>query len=157
MQTNTNAKLAWHAPTRVHHERSQRWYAIAGGLSLIPIIYGLMTGAWSLSLTFALVTGLYYLTKDERPHDHSIAILESGISFDGRLQPWSDLSEFWILQAPGYYELRIAHRKTYKRDLVIQTGSVDPFVVRDILGQYLPQVAHHQERMLDTIIRFCKL
>jgi hypothetical protein len=91
-------------------------------------------------------------------HDtHKADILTTGFQLDNTLSPWEDLKEFWILQGRGYYELHIAPKNTRKADIVIQTGEKDPFVVRDMLLQFIPQTAGKREKILDAIIRFCKL
>lgn len=88
---------------------------------------------------------------------HHIRIREIGLQFDEKLYSWGECKEFWILQGPDYYELHISSKKQMKGDVVVMTGDIDPFLIRDTLAKFLPQVAHQKERLLDAIIRFCKL
>lgn len=160
MQTKTNQRnmlLQWSAPVRTNPVRSEKWYLTGGLLCATLVTYGILTAAWSLSLVFAFVPALYFLSRNQDHKDHSIQLLEDGIEFDGVFRPYSDFREFWILQGPGYYELHIAPVKQWKPEIVIQTGVEDPFHVRDVLGAFLPQIAHQKERILDAFIRFCKL
>ncbi len=157
MNTNTQPLLAWQAPTRTKPERSERWYLVGGVCLSTMITYGILTGSWMMSLTFALIGGLYVLTREEEHHDHKISLLDVGIEYDGHFYSYADFGEFWILKAPTYYELHISSVKSWRPDIVLQTADIDPYVIQEILGQYLPQVGHKKEKLLDAFIRFCKL
>ncbi len=157
MNTNTKLLLEWHAASRPDIVRSKNWYVAAGCLCAVIIAYGVLTSAWGLSLTFALLPALYYLIRNQNHRRHHIRIFEIGIQWDGRLTPWAEWKEFWILEGPSYHELHIAPQRSSSADLVIQTAEIDPFLVRDVIGTYLPQIGHQKERLLDALIRFCKL
>lgn len=157
MNTNTNLLLEWHAPSRPDYERSHEWYMIAGALSAVMIAYGILTSAWGLSLTFALLPGLYYLVRNQNHRRRRIRLFEMGIEIDGQMTPWGEWKEFWILEGHGYHELHVLPVKHFRSELMIQTGDIDPYLVRDVLNNFLPQVANRRERILDAIIRFCKL
>lgn len=157
MQTNTNVFLEWQAPTRSDHKRSERWYIIAGTLCALMVVYGIFTETWSMSLVFAFIPGLYWLLRNQAHKKHTIRLTPLGIEYDAVLLPWGDWKEFWILSGPDYHELHIAPVKKIRSEIVIQTGDIDPFVLRDVLAQFLPQIGDRQERLLDAFIRFCKL
>lgn len=157
METKNNIILEWQAASHPDHKHSEKWYVGAGSFCIVMIAYGILSGAWSLSIIFAFVPALYYLLRNQGHKAHQIRIREMGIDFDGRLFSWGELKEFWILEGLGYYELHVAPRKQMRSDIVVMTGDTDPFVIRDTLGKFLPQIAHQKERLLDAIIRFCKL
>lgn len=157
MHTNTKTLLEWQAAARPDHERSEKWYVAAGSFCVMMIAYGILSGAWSLSLIFAFVPALYYLLRNQGHMLHTIRMLETGIDYDGKLTAWGEWKEFWILEGPGYYELHIAPMKQMKSDIVMMTSDIDPYLLRDTIGGFLPQIAHRKERLLDAIIRFCKL
>lgn len=157
MNTNTNILLEWQAQVRPDHVRSERWYLVGGAFCAFMVVYGIFSGAWSTSLVFAFIPALYYLVRNTSHTKHTIRITEMGVEFDGRMWIWAELSEFWILAGPGYHELHIAQAKTSRAELIIQTGDVDPYKVIDVLSPYLTQIADRKERLLDAIIRFCKI
>ena len=130
---------------------------MSGILCLTMIVYGLLTSAWSLSVCFAMIAGLYFLIRNEKPHVHSIRILDIGIEFDSKLSTWSEWKHFWILRGDGYHELHMESNGHLMPDLVIQTAEVDPYQLRDLLAQYVVQIDNQKEKILDAIIRFCKL
>ncbi len=157
METKNTIILEWQAAARPDYERSEKWYVGAGTFCIVMIAYGILSGAWGLSIIFALLPALYYMLRNQGHKKHRIRIREMGIEIDDVIRGWGELKEFWILEGPGYYELHIAPMKKMKSDIVVLTGTVDPFVLRDALSAYLPQIAHQKERLLDAIIRFCKL
>ncbi|MSR67841.1 hypothetical protein EXS65_03405 [Candidatus Peribacteria bacterium] len=158
MQTNTeHIFLEWEAPAKITPVRSEKWYIVSGISCGTMIIYGILSGAWSLSICFAMLAGLFFLIRNEKPSTHAIKLLETGIEFDGRKSTWSSWKHFWILCGEGYYELHMESRKYLVPDLVIQLGATDPYQLRDVLGQYVQQIDTKKEKLLDAIIRFCKL
>ncbi len=158
MHTNTEQiLLEWKAPAKVAHKRSEKWYVSMSLGSGAMIVYGILTGAWSLSISFAMLAGLFFLIRNEKPHVHTIILRDTGIELDGRKTIWSDWKHFWILRANDYFELHAESKKYLTPDLVIQTGNIDPYIIRDLLCQYIPQIDTKKEKILDAIIRFCKL
>ena len=158
MHTNTEPiLLEWKAPAKIAHERSEKWYLVMGIGCALMIVYGILTSAWSLSISFAMLAGLFFLIRNEKPHIHTIAVRDTGIEFDGHFSVWSDWKYFWILRADDYFELHIESKKYLTPDIVIQTGKIDPYALRDLLGQYILQTDTKKEKILDAIIRFCKL
>lgn len=158
MQTNTNTiLLEWEAPSRPDHDRSPRWYITGGSSCGLMALYGIVTGTWSMALVFAFIPALYYLIRNTSHRNHVIRLRELGVEFDGRLTPWGELKEFWILSGPAYHELHIAPVKKSRAELVIQTGDIDPYALCELLGQYMPQIVDRQEHLLDAIIRALKI
>lgn len=157
MNTKNNIDLEWQAQSHPDHERGDRWYMVGGAICGLMVVYGIFSNAWSMSLVFGFIPALYYLVRNAAHMQHTIRILDLGVEFDGKLYAWGELKEFWIFAGPGYHELHIAKMKKPHAEIVIQTGSIDPYVLRDLLGQFIPQIADRRERLLDAIIRFCKI
>ena len=158
MHTDLHAPiLEWQAPSRIAHDRSQRWYLCASLAVLAMIAYGILTSAWSFSVTIAILAGLFYLIRNEPHPQHTIRIASVGIQFDGAMHAWDEWKDFWMLASPDHCELHVESKKFYRPDLIIHTGPMDPLVVRDTLIQHLPQNPAKREKLLDLIIRFCKL
>jgi hypothetical protein len=157
MNTNNNLILEWQAPIRPDYERSERWYVAAGSVCATMVAYGVLSGTWSMALVFAFLPALYWLARNQSHKTHTIRLTTLGIEFDGKLTVWGEWKEFWILSGPQYHELHIGPNRKSRPDLVIQTGAADPYLVRDILSQFLPQVTDRHERLLDAFIRFCKI
>ena len=158
---NTHAQndilLSWEAPAKPNHDRSERWYVIAGICAAMLIVYGMVSGSWIMSFCLAVSAGLYYLVRNEKHPQHTISIMSLGINFNGRLHPWNDFKHFWMLSGSDYCDLHIACKRRLGGDICIQTGDMDPYKIRDLLSEFMPQDPHKRENILDAIIRFCKL
>lgn len=149
--------LEWQAPSRITHQRGRAWYACAAVAVFGMVVYGVLTGAWTFAITIAILAGLFYLVRNEPHPIHSVRIMELGVEFDGVLHPWNDWKDFWMLTSPDHCELHFEHKKALRADLVVHTGTMNPLTVRDTIAHYLPQNPNKREKMLDAIIRFCKL
>jgi hypothetical protein len=108
-------------------------------------------------LVLLLTGGIYFLVRETPPPVKTIEIYKEGCSYAGEFFPWTECKEFWLLAGPRYTELHIERKGFWKSDVVIQTGNTDPHLLRAVLGELLPERANAQERLLDTIIRICKL
>lgn len=149
--------LEWQAPSRVSHDRGRGWYVGASVVTLGLIVYGILSSSWLFAITIAILAGLFFLVRNEAHPIHTVRILQLGFEFDGKLRPWNELKEFWMLSGPKHCELHVELKKGYMPNLVVHTATMDPLLVRDVLLQFLPQNPHKRERLLDTIIRICKL
>lgn len=155
--TGNKLLLEWTAMITPHHERSPRWYLIGSLLVLAFAAYGILTGAWTMSLLAILLGGLYFLIRREPPMYKRIAIHENGYEYEGVFTYWADCQEFWLIHCPGYTQLHIRKKRGFERETVIQTGSIDPNEIRSLLSQYVHLTSDRNESLLDIIIRLCKL
>ncbi len=149
--------LAWEAPSQIDHERSPRWYLIAGILTLTFVAYSLAVGAWTAAVVAVLAAGAYVLVRNQKHRTLRIGITEEGLIVDGVLSPWEQWDSFWILASKDVAMLHLAPKKKRNGEFRVLTGDIDPFLLRDILSRYLPHDAEKTERFFDMIIRFCKL
>jgi hypothetical protein len=149
--------FSWTAPLVPHHERSSRWYAIGGVVVLSAAAFGIVTGNWTFSLVSLLVGAVYFLLRDTPPLLGQITITEQGVQLQGSFTRWSDCDSFWLITTPTYTELHIAKKQGIQRELVIQTGNTNIETLRQTLIQVIPEHSNKNERLVDLIIRLCKL
>ena len=150
--------LSWQAPTLPHHVRGSRWYLIAGTLVVACAAYGILMGEWTFTVVMVLMVGMYVLTHRAPDTLKSISITKDGLVFQNTFTQWKDIRDFWMLQGKDYIELHVAIRSgRFIKEIIIQTGSQDPQVIRSLLSNFIPERTGEQERLLDIIIRICKL
>ncbi len=149
--------MSWTAPSHHNHERSARWYLIGGGLILAICVYAILTGAWTVAFVSLLVGGTYFLTRREETPLKSIRLDKDGVTFQDNFTPWDKCKEFWIVQTPLYNELHIIRDAKANREIRIQTANIDVTILRSALSQFLTMRVDQRERLLDVIIRLCKL
>lgn len=148
--------LGWKAPVHANHSRSKRWFISAGTVILVIAAYGILTGAWTVALVALLCGAMYVFVHDHTFPDAAAAITDKGVHVDNAYMSWENAEGFWLMLAPGYTELHVV-RKDHKPDLIVQTGSADAQAIRQLLQNYLPELADKKERFLDMLIRICKL
>ena len=156
-ENRLNPILAWSAPTLPTHERSPGWYLWGGIIALLLIAWGIISGSWTFSIVIALCAGLYFLIRSHTPEAKPFIIAYQGISFDRTFMSWDNLKSFWLLETPTYTELTITPKGHRMCIIHIQTGLVDPQLIRMALSQFIPEDTDHEEGLLDIIIRICKL
>lgn len=149
--------LAWTAPSHHNYERSARWYITWGILVLIIAAYGILSGAWTLTLVALLLGGTYFLTRREATPLKEIRIENDGVEFEGNFTPWTQCKDFWLVTTPLFTELHIVRKGAIKSNIRIQTGSIDPTLIRSTVSQFLTMRPDQREHLFDALIRLCKL
>lgn len=154
--TDTHILVEWTAPEKPPHNRDKRWYLLAGFVAALFLVYALYTQAWTFAIVIVLLAVTYGLIHGKPPIKHSVQVSSQGLKWDKHLIPWSDLESFWMLQGPEYVELHI-ERKKQRGSLLVQTGDCPPLEIASALSQYITLISDRRERLLDYIIRICKL
>ena len=149
--------MLWSAPSHHNHERSARWYLIGGCLILAIAIYGIIIGAWTVTIVSLLVGGTYFLTRREETPVKTIRIEREGVTFQDDFTPWGQCKEFWVVQTPLFNELHILRDARVRREIRLQTATIDVTLLRSILSQFLPMRTDQREHIVDVLIRLCKL
>ncbi len=149
--------LSWTAPSHHNFSRSARWYVVSGVLVIAVAAYGILTGAWSVTLVSLLLGGVYFLTRREPTPLKEIRIETDGVQFQDSFTPWGQCKDFWLVTTPLYTELHIVRTGATKADIRIQTADIDPLVIRSTVSQFLAMRPDQHEHLFDAFIRLCKL
>lgn len=166
METNNNPAsaatkgellLEWSARPYHVHERSERWYKAAGTVAVLIALYAILTGAWSFAIVILLSVAMYVLVHGHEPKEQSIALYDQGVFFRGRFTDWHDYKGFFLKKTPQYTELHLVPANRRMPRIALQTGAVDPQMIRQTLSVYVPQLSDAEESVLDMIIRSSKL
>src|SRR3989338_9388431 len=144
--------LSWTAPSHHNFERSSRWYLTAGVLVLAVAVYGILSGAWSVTLVSLLLGGVTFLMRRESTPLKTIRIETDGVQFQGAFTPCEQCTDFWLVQTPLYTELHIVRKGTLKNDIRIQTAHIDPLLIRSTVSQFLTMRADQREHPFDVFI-----
>lgn len=147
--------LEWSAPQHHHPKRGTAWYICAVAFVALCVGYSIWTAAWTFSFLIVVVTAVYWKLHGRVPVMHDMKIFERGFAIDDRYTEWEKCNGYWILQGHDYFELNI--EKKNGTHIKILTGDVNPYVVHETLQPLSPQLTDRRERVLDTIIRICKL
>lgn len=150
-------QLTWSAPRIPNHTRSKTWYATGGFFVIAFAVYGVLSGAWSLSLVCVLCGALYFLIRDHAFPDVSCTLNEKGVHIAEEFLAWSQVKGYWFVTTPTYTELHIVPKKTRTPDIVMQLGAMQPLEIRTFLAGKTEELIEKQERILDILLRLTKL
>lgn len=157
INTKTQPSLTWTAPVQPVHSRSKNWYLGGAVFVLVCAIWGLLIGNWTFTIAILLAGGLVFLVRNAPTPVKTMTITRSGFLFDAKFTEWSACKDFWVIQTLDYAELHIAKKSGLGREIVIQTGGLDPLMLRELLEKLLPQRHNQGEKLIDKIIRITKL
>jgi hypothetical protein len=150
--------LQWQAPTIVRHERTKRWYVVAGVFAALCVAYALWSGAWSFALVIAAIVLSYFVShRSSHVPEVQVAITKNGVLYNGTFTRWNNITCFWLLSFPGWKELHIQKTQGLLREITVQLGDITVPDIRALLSQYTQEHPDQKERLLDRIIRLCKL
>ena len=154
-QPNESPLLEWKAPQDVHHTRSKTWYACAITFVIGCIAYSIWTQAWTFTTIIGLVAIAYWKTHKDAPLEKRVRLWKQGLAINNTFYAWSECEGYWILKGPQYFEVHF--EKKNGGDIKVQTGEIDGYLLHDVLLALLPELTDRKEKLLDTIIRICKL
>ena len=147
--------LEWRAPQHAHHARGKTWYVCMGIVTAFCIGYSIWTQAWTFTAVIVILSILYYRVHEAVPSAKRMRIWKRGFAIENDYTEWKDCNGFWILKGRDYAELHIERKSG---SLVkIQTGEINPYLIHEILPPFVSELTDRHERVLDTIIRICKL
>lgn len=149
--------LEWSAPGRIQHERGTSWYIGMVTFFGLCLLYSIMTSAWSFTVLLIMFAAFYAYTHRMEPEVRHIVLAKDGCRFNGSVISWKDCEGFSMLQGRGYVELRILEKGRAHESIVIHLeDGVTPSHIREVLAGKLLEL-HRKEKVLDTILRICKL
>lgn len=149
---------SWIAPEYIQHQRSARWYLVAGTIVAICALLALISGNWSMALAIAVFAGVYqYLHQYHPPKDIKITISDLGIRVGNVFFPYSHIQAFWIIYSHGNKTLNLRVANNFFYDITIQLNEQDPVFLRTYLVGQIPEWEGKEERLGDIMLRLLKL
>ncbi|MDD4628338.1 MAG: hypothetical protein PHE68_03000 [Candidatus Peribacteraceae bacterium] len=137
--------------------RSKLWYVASGVIFAGLLAYSILTQAWTFTAVLILCVSAYGYAHRKAPPHRKISLSENGIVWGDTFISWKKCAGFWLLQGPGYVELHIDVKEPRQRHLTIQTGTVNPSDIHALCARHIPFYPERQEKILDAIIRLCKI
>ena len=149
--------LSWDADEYIHYEKGTTWYIVAGIVTVAMIVYSLITEAYTTAVVVSILAGVVYLYAHEEPTVHRIVVNRLGIGVGEKFYPFSSITSFWLIIAPGVQQLNIETTGRFGQTVTIQLGDMDPVLVRRTLANEIPEAPGKEESFLDRLARALKL
>ena len=134
--------LSWQVDTHEHKERSTDWYWALGLLSLVGAGLSIFFGNILLAIILVLGGGSIGFLAARGPREHKVALDQKGLTLDGTLYPYKNISSFWVEET------------STPRLLVSTSGVLHPQLVVPLLSgarasvvrQYMRRFAQEEEQ-----------
>lgn len=147
--------IQWHAPQHLHYERGLIWYIVSGAFVLACIIYGIVSGGWLFSILIAAIAGIHWKTHGKPSRERRMRIWKRGFALDEDFTEWKDCAGYWMLRTPAFSQLTIERKRGGPVHILL--GEVNPFTLHEVLPAFVEELPDHKERLLDIILRICKI
>ncbi len=151
--------FSWTVPEYEQHDRSQRWYIIAGAIGVGLLLFSVISGNYLFTLIVALFGIILFLQDIQAPMEVFFGITEAGIIIGDIYYPFKDVVNYWIIyNPPEVKNLYFLTNNLLKHRLQVPLLDNDPRPIRDFLNQYIPEDLDREEEPLsDRLGRVLKL
>jgi len=150
--------ISWIAPEYIQHEKTQKWYIIAGILGIIITIISFSYDNWSMGLVIITLMIVYnYIDKNHPAKLIKIIITNMGIRVGKMFFPYQEIKAFWIIYTEHHKTLNLSINGRIYSDITIQLNNQSPVEVRDYLINEIPELEGKHENFTDVISRLLKL
>jgi len=132
--------LAWEVPEFDKHDRSPRWYAIVGTISIVLVVYAVLTANFLFAIIILMGALIMFLSHRREPNPVPFAITVGGIFVGNHFHPYHEFRHFSILyEPPDVKRLYLASQGTFRPIMHISLEDMDPNIVRETLLGFLPE------------------
>lgn len=150
--------ISWKAPSYVAHEKTWRWYLVAGIILSGLLIYAVISESWTFAVALITAAYIYIYTHQTPPKEQDIIISEIGIKEGNHYFPYSKIKGFWVIYEPPYVkQLHLIVDNRSISEFTIQLGDQDPAEVRNFLCSQIQEYEGKEETFLDLLTRRLKL
>ncbi len=159
METNTqnDVLLSWSAPERLPVDRGAVWYAVMGGLVIGSGIWSILSAAWTLTIVIILGSAMYYQVIRNRIEIKTISISKLGLQIGEKFSAWDHCTGFWIYRHGEHVVMHVEKDRGWEREIVVVIDGLDYQNVAEVMSNFLPYRSAQREKVIDYIIRVCKL
>lgn len=151
--------MEWTFPEYEQYQRGKSWYITAGIVSILFLIYAIVTANYLFALIIIMVDLIILIQTNRKPDKVEFQITEEGIYIGDAFHSYSEINKFWIIYNPPKSKtLYLNYNSTLKPDITIPLENKNPLKVRDTLLEYLEEdLTKEDDSSSEQIRRFLKL
>ncbi|MBI2484190.1 hypothetical protein HYV71_03340 [Candidatus Uhrbacteria bacterium] len=141
------------------YERGVIWYAVAGIVVAVFLIYSYTTENYLFGLLTIITTIIIFTHNIHNPQEVQCSIDAKGIQLGNKYYPYHALDSFSIIENDdGHEVLYVQEKAGFRSTLPIPLGDLDPQTLRRFLQMWLEEdLDHKYEPFWDSLARFLKL
>lgn len=152
--------MTWHIKEFEQHTRDSGWYALAGLIAFVFLIFAFWTNNFLFAVIIILALFIIILHHENDPIDVEFFITTEGVVVGKKFTAYSELKNFAIVYQPreGIKRLYFEPKNFLKYRVSIPLQSQDPLKIRENLLNYLPEDLDREgEPFSENISRLLKL
>lgn len=149
----------WEIQEYEHYTRGTWWYVFIVFISLILVLFGLLTQNFLFSLIIILSGIILFLQAHQQPQHVPFAITDLGVIVGSRFYTYSEFRSFYIIYQPPITKmLYLSTKSVFRPMLRIPLSNIDPVELRHMLRDYVDEdIEKEEEPAIDTFIRNWKI
>jgi hypothetical protein len=136
-----NTEISWEIPEFEKHERSKKWYVIAGVITILILLFALITSNFLFAVIIIIATLIIIIHDGKEADLVNIIIDEDGVVVGRKFYDYDVLKNFSVLFKPkeDLKNLYFEFKNSAKQRLSIPLLDNNPLQVRDFLLKYLSE------------------
>lgn len=146
--------LEWESPSRPFKRRETEYFKTLGAILFLVCVVLLFFKEWLLIVAIGAFFFIVYVLGRFPPENVKHKITTQGITTDGRVYLWRDLSDFWFTQSHGQPILNVevfpTGRLRLSGKILILLGSQPEAKVKEALANYLPYREIPEKNWMDN-------
>jgi len=138
------------------YERSIRWYISLSVISLILVIYSIISQSYMMFLSFILIIVLTLILINKEPRNIIVKITNSGIIINDEIvYLYDDIDSFGLLVDPPHSYLSLYMRDGLTPYNKVPLGKENPEDIANIIEKFLPREDGKENifHKLDSILK----
>ncbi len=144
----------WVVPEYEQHKRPLRWYVVIGGLSLLFLLYALLSANFMFALILILAGIILFMQARQEPPKVPVAITELGVVLGNRFYKYNEFEAFYIIyQPPRVKTLYLETSRMTRPILRIPLKDQNPVDIQQTLRAFLPEDIEKEEPLSDALVR----
>jgi hypothetical protein len=152
--------ISWHIPEYITHERSKKWYIVAGVVAFAFLVYSFFSHNFLFAVIVIIAVLLYVLNHGNEPMRVGVSLTDEGVVIGRKFYEYDDLKDFSVLYKPklGIKNLYFEFKNGLRHRLSIPLEDMDPILVREFLLKYLHEDLERTDMPLsESLTRLFKL
>ena len=146
--------ISWETWEYPKHERSVRWYLIAGTVGAALLIYAILTASFPFAVVILMIGIISLLNHLRDPQRITIHVTTNGIVIGQHFYAYKEVKNFSIVYEPPQVKLLYLDFVSVFHPLIsIPIEDVDPNELRSALMPYVLENLYRTEETLTDVLR----
>lgn len=146
-------RISWTTVEYFHTEKTNDWYWIVGIVTISLAIISIILNNVIFAILIIVSSFTLSLFASRKPHDVTVTIDNTGVTFGKTHYPFKQLDSFWYETRDEYPRLFLKSKKMFLPFVVIHGHEDDAEQVREYLSRHLEEV-EHTEPLLEKVLMY---